>query len=143
MNQTHLNDLIFTLSDNMSNSKQDLLVYIAYFHDIASQEYEDAEFLVQTYEDLNMWVELWDGNPDEIGEANWKLREWKVMQRLDDIEDAKDLVSYDAVDFVETYFVQPCGDRIHWELERVLGEMSFKELWDIHRKWPMARIEYY
>ncbi|MFD0587830.1 hypothetical protein ACFQZE_07430 [Paenibacillus sp. GCM10027627] len=138
-----LSTSIFSLSDNMTNSKQDLLEYINYFHDTTTQEYEDAVFLIQTDEDLRMWFQIWSGDPDNIAEANWKLREWKVVQRLNEYEPASDLLGLDVGDFLETYFCQVGGERSVWELEKVLGEMNFRELWDLHMKYPMARIEYY
>lgn len=137
-------DYIIRLSDSMGNSKTELLAYIEYFHEKRTQEYDDAEFLVQSNEDLNMWMnECWNGDPDEIKEANRRLREWKVGERLNDGFDAfNDLIGIDTEDFVTTYFVQRSSRRVIWELNCLLGEMSVRELWEIHSKYPMARVEY-
>lgn len=145
MTQTQTEDLnyLLQLSDNMGNSKTELLSYIEYFYGKKNEEYEDAEFLIQSDKDIDMWIECWTGSPDEIREANWKLREWKVWERMNDGFDAfNDLIGIDTEDFVTTYFVQRSSRRVMWELNRLLGEMSVRELWEIHRKFPMARIEY-
>lgn len=145
MIQTQTEDInyLIHLSDNMGDSKVSLLAYIEYFYGKMTEEYEDAEFLVQSQEDIDKWIcEFWNGDPDAIGETNWKLRELKIGQHMGRYEDFNDLLMIDPEDFVVTYFQQPSGKRTMWELNRVLGEMSVRELWDIHRKYPMARIEY-
>jgi hypothetical protein len=135
-------DIIINLSDNMGNSKEELLSYIEYFNENTSSAYEDVKFLVQTQENLNMWFEFWNGNSEEVDETNWKLREWKIKQHLGSYEEFNDLLMIDQEDFIVTYFQQAASQRTMWELNRVLGEMNVRELWQIHSKYPMSRIEY-
>lgn len=143
MIQTQTEDYIIQLSDNMGNSKKDLLLYIDYFYGKMTEEYEDAEFLIQSQENVGQWIDGWNGDPDEICDANWKLREWKIGKRLSDgYEEANGLLMIDEADFVETYFVQRSGQRVLWELNRLLGEISVRELWEIHKEFPMVRVEY-
>lgn len=145
MIQTQTEDInyLIQLSDNMANTKADLLSYIEYFYEKMLQEYEDAEFLVQSEEDLGKWIELWDGNPDEIGEANWKLREWKIGQHMVSKKEFVEMVLLDTKDALETVFQHRIGNRIMWELDKALGEdLMFEMLYERHLEMPSARVEY-
>lgn len=143
MIQTEDYNFIIQLSDNMGNSKADLLAYIEYFHYKMSEEYEDAEFLVQAQDDLNKWIDLWDGNPDEVSEANWKLREWKIEQHRMCRDEFVEMMLLDAKDCLETVFQHRIGNRVMLELDRALGEeLGIDMLYGRHMEMPSARVEY-
>jgi hypothetical protein len=134
---------ILTLSNNMTNSKEDLLAYINFYHYPISDEYQDAKFLINSQEDVNMWIEIWNGDPESIDETNRKLRKWKIEQRLlYGYDEFSDLLMLDEEDFLESYYQQRGCMRTIWELNRVLSEISVRELWQIHREYPYSRVEY-
>jgi hypothetical protein len=138
---------IIQLSEKMHESKQDLLAFIEYFHLPISDEYKQLQFLIQTQSDVLRWIELWDGDfeAEGVSQTNRAFREWKIQQAIHNggYEDFADLLYLDAEDFVETYFQQGADERTMWELDRVLSNMSVRELYDIHLQYPNARIEYF
>jgi hypothetical protein len=137
---------IIQLSEKMHESKQDLLAFIEYFHLPISDEYKQLQFLIQTQSDVLRWIELWDGDfeAEGVSQTNRAFREWKIQQAIHNggYEDFADLLYLDAEDFVETYFQQRGSKRYLRELERFLGDMGVRELYDLHSTYPNVRIEY-
>jgi hypothetical protein len=139
-----MNLSVITLSDNMHRSKTDLLAYINYFYPIHTIEYEDAAFLVQNISEVRKWISIWNGNQDDVEQTNILFREWKIQQMMDDdFDEYRDLLYLDEQDWLESYYQQPYTKRTQYELDRVLDELTVEQLWQIHKEYPLARIEYY
>lgn len=134
---------IITLSDNMANSKEELLSYIEHFNGKQSQEYEDAEFLVRNTQDLKQWFERWQGDADKLHETNQLLREWKINQHKMSNSEFVDSMLLDARDCLETVFQQRIMNRTMIELDKALGEdLTFEMLYEKHMEMPNVRVEY-
>lgn len=137
-------DEIFELNIHMADSKKDLLGFINYFYGERSDEYWDADFLVKSDEDLDKWMELYEGNPDEIKMTNTYLRRWKIEQHIDcGFEEYKDLWELDKEDFVSTYFQQYGLERYIWEIKNALDSgLTMEILWERYLKNKYSRVEY-
>lgn len=141
MQQSQAINLI-QLSDNMTNSKTDLLAYIEFYYGVLSDEYEESNFLIKTQSDLSKWFELWSGNPDEFKEANRELRQWKIEQNQMSKEEFVDLIVLDIQDAIETKFVQYAGNRVLFDLDKALGEdLTPEMLYERHMERPESRVE--
>jgi hypothetical protein len=124
-------------------SKTDFLNLINYYHDQSENEYQNADFLVRTQEDVEKWMQLWNDNYDlkSISEANLHFREWKTEKNLPTFEEFEDLLYLDEEDWLETYFLQRYTSKSKFHLEFVLNEMTVQELFETHVKYPSIRIE--
>lgn len=66
--------IITETCENMHKGKRYLLDFIALFRGNESDEYRDAASLVYTSQDIHRWIELFDGDCDNIAETNRKFR---------------------------------------------------------------------
>lgn len=144
MKNLFLEDEVLDLNIRMADSKKDLLEFINYFYGKRTEEYWDADFLIKLEEDLDKWIELYNGDPDEIEKVNTYLRRWKMDQHIDDgYADFIDLWELDKEDFVETYFGQHGMDRWILEIEEALENgLTMEILWERHLNNKYSRVEY-